>query len=245
MPSMSLSLLLEWVSLWINPSSSITNNSTGCRLPGGIKSPDDLWKLLIEEQSGRCDVPPSRWNIEGFYHPSGQRPGSMNTKGGYFIQDDIRQFDNSFFGINNLEATYMDPQQRKLLEVCYECFESAGATLEDIDGANIGCYVGNFTIDYITMQAKDAEYFHRYHATGMGTTILSNRISHVFNLTGPRYVLHLACLHSILTWSVWFLTPHARRLYTQSTWPAQLSTPANVTLQSQPGQISFNPQNNI
>ncbi|KAL2867458.1 type I polyketide synthase [Aspergillus lucknowensis] len=169
----------------------------GCRLPGGIRSPQDLWKLLTEERSGQSDVPPSRWNIDAFYHPNGQRPGSMNTKGGYFIDEDIRQFDNGFFGINNLEATYMDPQQRKLLEVCYECFESAGATLEDISGANIGCYVGNFTIDFITMQAKEPDYFHRYNATGMGSTILSNRISHVLNLTGPSVVLDTACSSSL------------------------------------------------
>ncbi|PKX88903.1 type I polyketide synthase [Aspergillus novofumigatus IBT 16806] len=169
----------------------------GCRLPGGIASPQDLWNFLVEGRSGQCDVPPSRWNIDGFYHPNSNRPGSMNTKGGYFIQEDIRQFDNGFFGINNLEATFMDPQQRKLLEVCYECFESAGATLEDISAANIGCYVGNFTIDYITMQAKEADYFHRYNATGMGTTILANRISHVFNLTGPSVVLDTACSSSL------------------------------------------------
>ncbi|KAJ5589352.1 hypothetical protein N7537_012030 [Penicillium hordei] len=169
----------------------------GCRLPGGIKSPQDLWKFLTEGRSGQCDVPPLRWNIDGFYHPNSSRPGSMNTKGGYFIQDEIRQFGNAFFGINNLEATFMDPQQRKLLEVCYECFESAGATLEGISAANVGCYVGNFTIDYITMQAKEADYFHRYNATGMGTTILSNRISHVFNLTGPSVVLDTACSSSL------------------------------------------------
>jgi len=141
---------------------------------------------LVAEKSGQCDVPGSRWNIDSFYHPNLQRPGSMNTKGGYFLNEDIRDFDNSFFGINNLEATFMDPQQRKLLEVCYECFESAGAPIEEVSGANIACYVGNFTTDYMTIQGKNSDNFHRYNATGMGTTILSNRISHVFNLTGPR-----------------------------------------------------------
>ena len=63
----------------------------------------------------------------------------------YIIDEDIREFQNGFFGINNLEATYMDPQQRKLLEVTYECFESAGVPLSKVSGANIGCYVGNFT----------------------------------------------------------------------------------------------------
>lgn len=163
-----------------------TDIRTGCRLPGDVKSPLDLWKLLTAEKSGQCNVPASRWNIDSFYHANLERPGSMNTKGGYFVNEDVRNFDNGFFGINNLEATFMDPQQRKLLEVCYECFESAGAPLEEVSGANIACYVGNFTTDYITMQAKNSENFHRYNATGMGTTILANRISHVFNLLGPR-----------------------------------------------------------
>ncbi|KAG9698620.1 ketoacyl-synt-domain-containing protein, partial [Aureobasidium melanogenum] len=169
----------------------------GCRLPGDVRSPIDLWKLLVEERSGQCDVPASRWNIDSFYHPDPQRPGSMNTRGGYFLKEDIRSFDNSFFGINNIEATYMDPQQRKLLEVCYECFESAGAPIESVSGANIACYVGNFTTDYMVMQAKNSDNFHRYNATGMGTTILSNRISHVFNLTGPSVVLDTACSSSL------------------------------------------------
>lgn len=110
----------------------------------------------------------------------------MNIDGGYFLQEDIREFEPSFFGINNLEATYMDPQQRKLLEVVYECFENAGAPLEKVSGANVGCYVGAFTMDFQLMQASDPMHFHRYSATGMGTTLLANRISHAFNLLGPR-----------------------------------------------------------
>lgn len=106
-------------------------------------------------------------------------------------------FDNSFFGINNLEAKYMDPQQRKLLEVVFECFESAGAPLHELSGANVGCYVANFTNDFPIMQNKDAENFHRYSATGLGPTILANRISHVFNLQGPSYVLDTACSSSL------------------------------------------------
>lgn len=110
----------------------------------------------------------------------------MNMRGGYFINEDLRNFENDFFGINNLEATFMDPQQRKLLEVVFECLESAGVSLEDVSGANVGTYVGSFTTDYWIMQARDPEYWNRYNATGMGTTILANRISHILNLKGPR-----------------------------------------------------------
>ena len=159
----------------------------GCRLPGDVRSVPDLWSFLTQKRSGQGEVPPTRWNIDSFYHPDGnEKGGSMNMRGGYFINEDLRNFENDFFGINNLEATFMDPQQRKLLEVVFECLESAGIRLEDVSGANVGTYVGSFTTDYWIMQARDPEYWSRYNATGMGTTILANRISHIFNLKGPR-----------------------------------------------------------
>ncbi|KAL9046411.1 MAG: hypothetical protein Q9214_000744, partial [Letrouitia sp. 1 TL-2023] len=170
----------------INSVEPIAIVGMSCRLPREVRSPSQLWKALKEQRSGQCKVPKHRWNVDAFYHPDGaNRPGSMNTSGGYFLQEDTRNFENSFFGINDLEATYMDPQQRKLLEVTFECFESAGVKIVDLAGSKTGCYVGNFTMDFLVMQARDPEYFHRYTATGMGTTILANRISHVFDLCGP------------------------------------------------------------
>ncbi|RDA83527.1 hypothetical protein CP532_4154 [Ophiocordyceps camponoti-leonardi (nom. inval.)] len=168
-----------------------------CHLPGGISSPSGLWDFLREIKSARCLVPPDRFNIDGFYHEDGSRAGVMNVKGGYFLHEDVRNFDNSFFGINNLEASYMDPQQRKLLEVVFECFENAGLSMEDISGTSTAVYVGNFTVDYQSMQSRDPDYLHRYSATGGGTSIMSNRISHVFNLQGPSLTLDTACSSSI------------------------------------------------
>lgn len=80
----------------------------------------------------------------------------------------------------------MDPLQRKLLEVVFECFENAGASLDQMSGSNTGVYTGDFTTDYQTMHSKDPDYLHRYSTTGAGKAILANRISHVFNLQGPR-----------------------------------------------------------
>ncbi|KAI1636396.1 putative polyketide synthase [Biscogniauxia mediterranea] len=91
----------------------------------------------------------------------------------------------------------MDPQQRKLLEIVFECFESAGVSLDQVSGSNTGVYVGNFTHDYLMMQTRDPDYLHRYHATGSGTALLANRISHVFNLHGPSVTLDTACSSSI------------------------------------------------
>ena len=151
----------------------------------------------MQKKSGHSGVPLSRYNSEGFHHPDTERPGSINSKGGYFIQEDIRAFENAFFNINNLEATYMDAQQRKLLEVVYESFESASVPLSRINGSNTGVYVGNFTNDFMIMQYKDPEYFSRYSATGVGNTVLSNRITHCFDLHGPSVVLDTACSSSL------------------------------------------------
>ena len=199
-PSRTQSLLWEWVSNFLLCALYMAHSDTetACRLPGNVDSPSSLWKLLEEERSGQCDVPESRFNIDAFYEPgSSEVPGGMNMKGGYFIKEDIREFDNEFFGILNAEATYMDPQQRKLLEVVFESFESAGISLDQVSGSDTGCYVCNFSSDYIVMQTKDPEYMDRYSATGMGATILGNRISHTFNMLGPSQVIDTACSSSL------------------------------------------------
>ncbi|KAL2862206.1 type I polyketide synthase [Aspergillus lucknowensis] len=169
-----------------------------CRLPGEATHPRAFWDLLANGRTAQCKAPGSRFNVDGFYHPKGQdRPGSMMTEGGYFLNEDIREFENSFFGINNLEATYMDPAQRKLLEVVYECLENAGIPMEKASGSNTGCYVGNFTVDYMVMQLRDPDFLSRYSGTGLGTTLLGNRISHIFNLQGPSLVIDTACSSSL------------------------------------------------
>jgi len=151
----------------------------------------------MNSRSGQGEIPTSRFSKDAFYHPDPDRAGTINGSGGYFLEHDTRSFDNLFFGIHNLEARYMDPQQQQLLEVVYECLENAGESLESISGANVGCYVANFTSDYVLTQAKDADQYHRYSATGFGPTILANRISHIFNLKGPSFVLDTACSSSL------------------------------------------------
>ncbi|MCJ1468406.1 hypothetical protein MMC07_007034 [Pseudocyphellaria aurata] len=170
----------------------------GCHLPGNVCSPEDLWQLIVDQRTAQGAVPPDRYNIDGFYHPQGgNRSGSTNVPGGYFINEDIRQFDNNFFGINNLEATYMDPQQRKLLEVVLECLQSSGTKMDSVSDSNTGVYVANFSVDYQPGQTRDPDYLHRYTATGSGATVMSNRISHVFNLQGPSFTVDTACSSSI------------------------------------------------
>jgi acyl transferase domain-containing protein len=90
----------------------------------------------------------------------------------------------------------MDPAQKQLLEVAYEAFESSGLTLSSLHGSLTGVYVGNFGLDSAVMALKDAEYLNPYTSTGTGGTILSNRLSYVFDLKGPSFTLDTACSSS-------------------------------------------------
>jgi acyl transferase domain-containing protein len=85
-----------------------------------------------------------------------------------------------------IEAMWLDPQQRKMLEVTYECFESAGLSLEAVAGSNTAVFVGSFTSDYQQMSTRETDFRHNYTATGVDVGIISNRIGNVFNLNGPR-----------------------------------------------------------
>ncbi|GAB1190958.1 hypothetical protein APSETT444_000126 [Aspergillus pseudonomiae] len=179
----------------VSNNKSIAIVGIGCRFPGDISSPSELWDFLAEERSAAGKVPKSRFNVDSF-HGSKDEPSTTVALGGCFLQEDIRNFDNQFFGIHNREAADMDPQQRKLLEVVFESFESAGVTLDDVSGANVGCYVASFTPDFIAMQTKDVENMTRFTHLGMGPTLLGNRISHVFNMKGPSCVVDTACSSS-------------------------------------------------
>ena len=114
---------------------------------------------MIEKRSGQTPrVPASRFKIDSHFHPNNDRPGSFNVLGGYFLQSDLKEFDPALFGISPVEAMWMDPQQRKLLEVCYEAFESGGQTLQSINGSNTACFAGSFTADFHKMSFKEPDF---------------------------------------------------------------------------------------
>ncbi|KAI0508449.1 putative polyketide synthase [Xylaria bambusicola] len=169
----------------------------GCRWPGGVRNPSQLWDLLKEERDGWSEFPKDRINVDGFYHPDGQRPGSMYTRGGHLLQEDTRDFDHSFFGITATEAMALDPSQRKLVEVTYEAVESAGVPFEKFFGSRTGVFVGNFNNEHQMMQYRDPDHTLPYVVTGGGPTILSNRLNYVFNLTGPSLMVDTACSASM------------------------------------------------
>ena len=171
---------------------------TACRLPGNVTHSEQLWQLLAAGLNAWSPVPPERFNEAAFYHPWPQNDGTTNHRGGHFLNQDIAAFDASFFKVSTLEAQAMDPQQRLLLEVTYETFENASVPIETARGSNTSVYVATFTHDYDRNMYKDPSNIPRYHVTGSGDAIVSNRISYTFDLKGPSVTMDTGCSGSMV-----------------------------------------------
>ncbi|KAF2215884.1 hypothetical protein CERZMDRAFT_120093 [Cercospora zeae-maydis SCOH1-5] len=171
---------------------------SSCRFPGGASSPSKLWQLLKTPRDVLADIPKDRLGLGAFYHEDGEHHGSTNVvPKAYLLEEDPRLFDGPFFNVNPMEADAMDPQQRLLLESVYECIESAGYPLDKMRGSATSVYVGCMTNDFSDIQGRDLEIINRYHGTGSTRSILSNRISYVFDLRGPSVTMDTACSSSL------------------------------------------------
>ncbi len=113
----------------------------GCRLPGGIESPDMLWESLLRGDDLVTEIPPDRWDADEYYDPEPGVPGRTVSRWGAFV-DDVTGFDPEFFGIGEREAIAIDPQQRLLLETSWEAMEHAGLDPGSLAGSSTGVFVG-------------------------------------------------------------------------------------------------------
>jgi acyl transferase domain-containing protein len=156
-----------------------------CRLPGGIRSPSQLWDFLLSKGDARSRVPESRYNIDAYYSPT-NKPGTVKVSHGCFLDEDLTGFDASFFTMSPRELERCDPQQRQMLEVARECIEDAGET--NWRGRQIGVYMGSYGEDWGDMFERDPQQYGIYRVTGSGDFVLANRVSYEMDLQGPRCV---------------------------------------------------------
>nr|UOK93122.1 AstA [Aspergillus stellatus] len=170
---------------------------TGCRLPGSSSSPSRLWELLSKPKDVASKPPADRFNIDGFYHPNPTNPLTLNVKESYFLNDNVRQFDASFFNIAANEATSLDPQQRMLLETVYESLEAAGLRMEALRGSSTGVFCGAMCADWEALLALD-KAVPEYAISGVARNNLANRISYFFDWNGPSMTIDTACSSSLV-----------------------------------------------
>ncbi|NOX92557.1 MAG: type I polyketide synthase, partial [Gammaproteobacteria bacterium] len=171
----------------------------GCRFPGGSNNPYEFWENLVNAKNCITPTPEDRWNVDNFFSGVKNKKAKMNTRWGGYI-DGFDEFDPVFFGISPREADYMDPQQRKLLEVTWEAMEDGGLQPSMLSGRAVGVFIGGFTLDYKIMQFTNPDFSNidAHTATGIMMTMLSNRISYIYNLNGPSLSIDTACSSSLV-----------------------------------------------
>ncbi|WP_205576559.1 beta-ketoacyl synthase N-terminal-like domain-containing protein, partial [Streptomyces europaeiscabiei] len=167
-----------------------------CRLPGGVASPEDFWRLLDDGADAIGPFPEDRgWDTNRLYDPDPDNAGTVYAAAGGFL-DEAAAFDAGFFGISPREAVAMDPQQRLLLENAWEAFEGAGITVESVQDRPTGVYVGTNGQDYADLIGDGSSEGHAL--TGAAASVLSGRIAYALGLRGPALSIDTACSSSLV-----------------------------------------------
>ncbi|OGM40961.1 hypothetical protein ABOM_010478 [Aspergillus bombycis] len=168
----------------------------GCRLPGKINTPEELWRSILKKVDASSEIPSLRWAP---YQRNAQDARSIGKvpRRGYFVEN-LENFDASFFSISPKEAEQMDPQQRLALEVAWEALENAGIPLSSLSGSDTAVFMGVNSDDYGKLLLQDLPHVEPWMGIGTAYCGVANRISYHLNLMGPSTAIDAACASSLV-----------------------------------------------
>ncbi|POM24523.1 Phenolphthiocerol synthesis polyketide synthase type I Pks15/1 [Actinomadura rubteroloni] len=170
----------------------------GCRYPGDVRTPQELWALVTGEVDALTAFPADRGWPANLFDPDPAQPNTSYTDQGGFLHD-AGDFDPAFFGISPREALAMDPQQRLLLETAWETLESAGLDPARLRERAVGVYAGALASNYGAHLLFEApEDVSGYLSTGISNSVASGRISYAFGFQGPAVTIDTACSSSLV-----------------------------------------------